>query len=241
MEVNRTSSESVPYDARTAPEVEISIELLSHPLTLKVNLKNTIEELKEKMRAEMKASEDEKISLLYEGQTMEDDRTLASYKITKDSVIYQASNTKRVITNKSLGFGIEFNALTDTKKLEIIKVGPKYWTVAAGLNFRGTCSTQGCDAFNNVIWIQKGMGTFNVCEEVYMVVCPICKKTADKVDNLGFFNCIYSITGFQVKPDKKKVEKNDLVAEDKDFTTFEQTGILHHWATLTITTKSRKT
>lgn len=236
---------STPYLARvqstnTASEIALEIELLTHPIKLKVTLKNTVEELKEKIRAEINADADEKITLRYESQTMEDDRTLASYKITEESVIYQAAKKTEEKSNKAINFGSEFNALTDEKKLKFAKIGPKYMYVTDGLNLRGTCGTKGCEAFNKVIWIQKGMNSFNICEEVYTSECPICKKSAEKIDNLGLFNCIYSIKGFQVAPEKKKMEKNDLVADDIDFTTFEQTGKLNHWASLTITTQPRK-
>jgi hypothetical protein len=234
-------SGSVPSN-NNAKEVEVSIELLSNPITLKISLNKTVEDIKEKIRSETKMDQDEKIDLLLEGQTLEDDRTLASYNITEDSVLFQAAKNSAERGNKCISFGIKFNALeeNDIKHVEIAKEGPKHRTIIPGLNLRGICDNKTCKALNQVVWIQKGMGTFDIPVEVYTSNCPSCNQTANKIDNLGFFNCLYSISGFQTQPEKKKVEKNDIVADDKDFTTFDQTKELAHWVKLTITTKPRK-
>ncbi|MBA3238893.1 MAG: hypothetical protein H0T62_11190 [Parachlamydiaceae bacterium] len=242
MEIRETTS--VPYSERVTSksngaEVEISIELTSNSLTLKINLKNTVEELKEKIRAGIQVNGNEKITLLYEGQTMEDDRTLESYELTKDSVIYQASEKSTERGNKS--FGIKFNKLTNIQLKTFSKDAPDYCFVSDGLNLKGKCADdeKKCKAFDKVIWIKKGMGTFNIPVESCTSVCPICKKTATNIENLGFFNCLYSVDGLQTQPVRKELKQNDIVADNIQFTTFQQTGELGHWVKLDITTKPR--
>lgn len=220
--------------------IEIFIELLDSSLPMKVSLKSTVEELKEKIRLEKKIPEEEKITLILDGKILEIDRTLESYAITKDAVIYQAEETKPTGGNKSLSFGIQFNTLESVQKQQFSNEAPDYRLIRPGLNLSGICISNECEAFGKVVWIQKGMGTFNICEEAHLSLCPKCKKTADKVSNLGFFDCIYSFTGLKIQPKQERITQNDLVADNKAFTTFKQTGgELGHFASLTVTTKPR--
>lgn len=223
-----------------AAEVEITVELLDAPITIKIRLSDTVSQLKDKIRAEIKADQEERITLIFDGKKMDyEEQTLESYNITKDSLIYQGDESSQKGGNKSVPFGIEFNELKTKKMLQLTNKGPDYQTITAGLNFRGTCVTKDCVAFGKVVWIQKGMGTFNVCEEVYLSVCPKCKKTADNIYNLGFFNCYYSIKGLQVKPEKKMVDEKDIIADNKEFTTFMESKEHAHWATLSVTTRKK--
>lgn len=228
------------HSHENVPDMDIAIELLNTAVKVAVSLKDTIEQLKEKIRKQTKLEDNESLTLLYEGEILEDDRTLASYDMTKESIIFQYDESSEKRGNKCLTFGIRFNTLIDTESLTIIPKGPKYWVVGPGMNLRGTCGTKKCEAFNQVIWIQKGMGTFDIPVETFESICPICKKTAEKIDNLGFYNCLYSIKGYQTQPERQKIEQNDLVADDKKFTSFKQTGELAHWASLKITAKPIK-
>lgn len=221
-------------------EFEISIELINNtPFKLTVSLKDTVEQLKDKIRKVQNLSEDEYISLLLDGETLEDDRTLESYKIDNKTTLHQSLEiTEETTTNKNDFFvGIQFNDLKTKQEVEFAKSAPDFRRIKTGLNLRGICITKECKAENQTIWIQKGIGTFNICEEIYESKCPQCNKTAGKIDNLGFYNCLYSVKGLQTEPELIRVEQNDIVANDKRFTTFFSTGALARWATLVITTK----
>ncbi|MBA3238892.1 MAG: ankyrin repeat domain-containing protein [Parachlamydiaceae bacterium] len=134
------------------------------------------------------------------------------------------------------------NQLADPRLVEFGKKAPSYIYVAPGLNIEGICENKGCKAFNKVIWIQKGMDQFNIGEVASDINCPDCpgKKTALKINNLGFYNCIYSIDGFQIQPEKKKVLENDLTAGEDQISLFKQDGEFGNWPSLTVNTKPKK-
>lgn len=66
------------------------------------------------------------------------------------------------------------------------------------------------------------MGTFNIAMEQCNSACPICKVliNEDNVQNLGFFDCIYSIKGKYVDGTDINVEKKST--QDKKFETFKE-------------------
>ena len=101
--------------------------------------------------------------------------------------------------------------------IRIQSKAPSYIFVGPGLNLRGTCENKKCEAFNKVIWIQKGMNQFDIGEEVFKANCPICPTTdtALKIDNLGFYYCIYTIKGIQSQPQIKHVEKKKSHCRNK--------------------------
>jgi len=212
-------------------DTQIFIVLQGGKITVMVNLKDTVEELKQKICLQQ-LSPQEKIALSYEGEALEDDRMLISYEIKAGSTLCEIIDGQKE-TNKIC---FSFNALVDPEFMNFAKTGPDYLTVDRGLNLRGKCKNSACEANNKVVWIQKKMGTFDIGMEVYTSECPSCHKVAEEVDNLGFWDCQYSIEGFQLRPEKKKVDEKNLIAGKEKFTTFKQSGTLADWSFLKITT-----
>lgn len=242
-DLKTSSCLTVDYNVQT-PDIELSITLKSDSLIkVKINVNNTVEELKEKIRSAVNIPMNETISLVCNGKRLENFCTLATCNITEESEICQLEETKSVT---KANFGFEFPKLNDIQKLQIKQVRKgdlgycEYLTICAGLNLKGTCVNSKCEAFNKVIYIKRHMGDFVIGDEIFDATCPMCSKAAEKVDNLGFFNCIYSFKGCQIKPERKKVDEKDQVADDKEFTTFKESGDNAHWTSLNISTRPRK-
>jgi hypothetical protein len=132
---------------------------------------------------------------------------------------------------KSMSF--EFNSLKNVRKVDFATSGPSWRYVIPGLNMYGTCNTSVCKAYNDAIWIQKGMGTFNIAKEVKTSKCSLCNKKAKNVTNLGFYGCKYTIEG--EKEGGEEVKKEEI-AERERFTTFVN-GDNIKWEYLEVTTK----
>lgn len=63
---------------------------------------------------------------------------------------------------------------------------PDYCTVDQGLNFCSRCINPGCIAYNNTIYVAKGLGKFNIAEVSASLNCPKCKNKAAPPTNFGF-------------------------------------------------------
>lgn len=225
-------------------EVEISIKLINGQfIKIKISLKETIEQLKEKIRKSQNLSETEDISLLLDGQILEDFSTLKKCKIHHETTLNQAATSNPKMTNKSMNFGVSLPDCEVIKELKIVQNGPDYCTFIPGLNLRGVCTNSKCEASKKkeYVWIKKGMGKFKIHKDAFTSKCSSCNEVVDSIDNLGFFDCVYGYRGLQIKPDRKEVEKNDQVAGDKIFTSFVKDDHMAHWATFTVTTRQRET
>ena len=58
-------------------------------------------------------------------------------------------------TFEDKGFGFGFNNLKNMRIENFSSKAPKWRIVIPGLNLYGKCNTPTCEAYNNVIWIQK--------------------------------------------------------------------------------------
>ncbi len=55
--------------------------------------------------------------------------------------------------------------------------GPKWFTPNYGLCLQGTCTTRSCDAYNQLILCNWGVGKpFNLGTDSPKVVCPNCQQ-----------------------------------------------------------------
>ena len=154
---------------------------------------------------------------------------------------YLSSQLKEA-NQKFLNHQSAFNQLADSQLIEFGKKAPSYIYVGPGLNLRGICDNKDCDAFNKVIWIKKGVGEFDIGMDIHESKCPVCPMTvaAEKIDNFGFYDCIYSIKGLQDAPIKKEVEKNNLIANNNQLILFTESKASANWSSLKITIKSFK-
>lgn len=207
----------------------------SETITLVVNPRDTVKEIKEKIQQSV-GFLSKNFVLTYQDESLKSDASLVNCEISDGAIIIQGK--KGVQEKIKVSFGFDFNQLQEKEEKDFYKKAPPYRIVDRGLNLKGKCVNKECIANQQVVWIQKGMGTFDIGEQAYISICPICKKTAENVNNLGFWDCIYSVQGFQIE-EKKKVEIMNQIAIKEKFTTFDESKSLAKWSFLRITTQPR--
>ena len=112
--------------------------------------------------------------------------------------------------------------------------------VESGLNLIGRCSNSKCKNKDKRVIMIIGLGNFNIAKEQCNSKCPTCKELIEEanVQNLGFYDCTYSIEGQYVDGSKINVEKK--CTEERKFDTFkEEPENEGKWRYLEITCESR--
>lgn len=204
----------------------------THTIEIKANasietLKNLIED---KTRILPKSQK-----LIFAGKQLEESTTLLDWNIQKESTIH--------IVLALTGGGLDPFSFSHMEKEKRVSFGTQdapFWSYAApGLTLLGTCDNPDCQAFNERICIQKGMGAFDMDRETTMSQCPACSQIANNVNTPFFYACLFSIVG--KKEDGSDVERLDIRAPDDEFLMFESesdSDVIEKWESLVITTKS---
>lgn len=213
-------------------------------LTVKANARDTVSDLTNRIQ-DLEGISPSDQRLIYKGERITD----TGWKNGREIVFYDKSLTYHGIGNESTlhlvikmrggaGPEFDFNRLEERVETDFDQDAPRYRVVTRGLNLKGRCTTVGCEARNQVIWIQKGMGQFRIGEERFNSQCPSCNQIADQVENLGFWDCIYGIEGMRTRPHQERVNQEHEAGTER-FTTFRE-GDAGSWAYLNITTQPRQ-
>lgn len=133
------------------------------------------------------------------------------------------------------GFNFSFNSQDHKVQVQFTQTAPAYCRVISGLNMQGECVNARCEAVGKTVFIQKGMGSFNIAQLKHKSNCPACNDVIpfDKLNNFGFWNCKYETEGF--RSDKSEEVKKQEVAEKESYTTFKP-GDDCAWEFLQVTT-----
>jgi hypothetical protein len=97
--------------------------------------------------------------------------------------------------------------------------GPDYRYVAPGLNFLSKCIHRGCVAYNNTIYVIKGLGRFDIAEEAANLVCPKCRNGAEISSNCEFYLAQWQFTG--MTREGRKVNSSGRT-DTRDYYTWEE-------------------
>jgi hypothetical protein len=102
-----------------------------------------------------------------------------------------------------------------------VKNAPKWRYVREGLNLEAQCKTPACVAYRKFVWIQKGMGEFNILDFLYEnTPCPMCANETEPAINVGYVDCIIKIEGQQIRPFRGPIEET-LTCEGGGVTTYD--------------------
>lgn len=164
--------------------------------------------------------------LIYQGRQLEDSLSLADYEIDSEAVI--------LLVRKEMGggmnIGLRFSRLNTPAVKGFSREAPIYRTVTRGLNFRSKCENRRCEAYDQVIIVNKGLGRFNVTVEAGTLACPICGNQAKKANNCGFYLAQWRFIGITIGGNRLEIEGR---TETRNYHTWKE-GEERNWEVLEV-------
>lgn len=194
---------------------KVSIKTHYKTFDLYLNEEQTIKEIKQQIKKK-EGIDVEKQSLLLYGDKLDDDKEVGDYDIEAEDTIHLM-----VPLGQGIG-GVTFSNFKEKNKVSFSDKAPDWRVLNVGLNLEGLCQTKKCKAFGKKVWVQKGIGKFNMAKEVVMSPCPMCKKSVKNPEVCGFFYCKYTIEGKE--EGKEFFKKTGQHKSNKGFEKFEGGG-----------------
>jgi len=131
------------------------------------------------------------IRLIFQGKTLENNLTLRDYNIRHESTLHLLLPLK----GGAMAVGFGFNSLNTPVIQKFATTAPAYCTVSQGLSFRTKCINSSCAAYNNAVFVNRGLGYFNIGREFVTLKCPQCSTKAEAATNCGFYRAKWKFTG----------------------------------------------
>lgn len=90
--------------------------------------------------------------------------------------------------------------------------------IGQGLNIKAKCKNSNCASYNKMVWVNKGLGFFNMGEKVTSLSCPVCHKTTEPGINAAFYMCGYQIDGKMMGSKENLLDANETHDTNKYIT-----------------------
>lgn len=122
-------------------------------------------------------------------------------------------------------------SLENERKIDFAKTAPRWRIIHPGLNLKGICTNEECEAFSNEVWIPQKFGSFNLLEIRKNSFCPCCQNFVLEVTNCGFYQCIFSLNGKTKSNQKdggKLFSRSNQIAPNDCLLSFNDTGVTGH-------------
>ncbi len=176
-------------------------------IALDVEPTDTIEIIKEKIQDEEGILPKELV-FFFRTKKLQDNKTLADYKIKEQSVIKILKVSNNIIAGE---FGSCSKVFVDPEKTGPTKLklsfdAPFYRTVTKGMNLMGICENKNCLAYKKQIVHMFGFGSFDLINDMKNKppVCPSCEFPLRQVDTCAFWQYKYSYEGVKYENEKLK-------------------------------------
>lgn len=216
--------------------------LTDHVITLEVEPHESVESIRQKIKhltglysytkEDENGGNERALELTFNDMRLVDDHILSDYKIKENSTLYGNYSLRGWASCPTLTF--QFSELVEEVFFSVDNI---FGDIRPGLNLMGECSSLMCNYAT--IWVPKGFGTFNMNKEIKLLHhCSNCKKTAIKVINFGFYQCLFSIEGKYKDASFNPIEfqKEEQRAPDDRLLTYFSTN-KREWYYLNVSTK----
>lgn len=129
--------------------------------------------------------------LIFEGQELEDEKTLEDYNIRENATLEEYIP----IRGGDAGF-INMDQTEHLRELQWNRSAPKWPVACNGISIEGICESDAnsCSASGKMVIYPFGIGTFDLLN--HEAKCPICKNPIKPIKP-GFSNCRWSCKGFK--------------------------------------------
>lgn len=176
---------------------------------------------------------DENFYLYFGGKILEDENTLSSYNIVNNSTIQYI---ERIQGGTIVIPSFTFNSLDNEVEKGFYKGLPLWRSLRRGFSLKGRCQNKNCPAYNDVIYINKGFGTFDMARTCFTSKCPQCLYVSKNLLNCCFWCASYEWSGC-LKTGEKRTGKG--TAGHEKYKSFKE-GENVEWAYLEISVKPYK-
>jgi len=195
--------------------------LTGRDINVPVDLSDTVEALKDTINDQEGIPIDQQ-RLIFEGNQIEDERTLQYYRIQNESTLHL------VLRLRGGGTSIEFNKLSSVVEQDFSDSAPDWRGVAPGISFQGECTNSDCRAFKSIAISNLRFGIVDLTE--LKAKCPMCSEYLKNVRNCGFFDCKWRFLGIDSEGHERRGEGQ---ASSEKYTTFKE-GDEIEWRSLRI-------
>lgn len=174
--------------------------------------------------------------LIFSGHQLEDRRTLASYKVQKESTIHMVLR----LFGGGGGGESSFADVSSSSNMQLqtwSQTAPKWRVAGPGLCVEGFCTNAECAAHGSMVICNKGMAHFDLVVDAHLVSCPMCSGHVVP-ETCAFNKCEWRFTGVKTSDTPKEVSSFGWTLAGDQYERFSSEGADKvDWARLLISTR----